>query len=38
MLWHERSWPQIQALDKNLPVVVPLGSIEQHGHHLPPLR
>ena len=35
MLWHEQSWPQIQAIDKNLPVVVPLGSLEQHGKHLP---
>jgi len=25
----------MQAADKNLPVVVPLGSIEQHGQHLP---
>ena len=31
MLWHEQSWPQIQAIDKNIPVVVPLGSLEQHG-------
>ena len=35
MWWHERSWPEIEALDKRLPVVVPLGSIEQHGRHLP---
>lgn len=35
MWWHEQSWPQIQALDKALPVIVPLGSVEQHGHHLP---
>jgi creatinine amidohydrolase len=35
MLWHEQSWKQIQALDKQLPVVVPIGSLEQHGHHLP---
>ena len=35
MWWHEQSWPRIQAIDKSLPVVVPLGSIEQHGYHLP---
>jgi len=35
MLWHEQSWPAIQAMDKNLPVILPLGSCEQHGHHLP---
>jgi len=33
--WHEQSWPKIEALDKNLPVVISLGSIEQHGKHLP---
>jgi creatinine amidohydrolase len=35
MLWHEQSWPQIQQIDKKIPVVIPLGSCEQHGHHLP---
>lgn len=35
MLWHELSSPTIDALDKNLPVVVPIASCEQHGHHLP---
>jgi len=35
MWWHEKSWPEIESLDKRLPVVVPLGSIEQHGYHLP---
>jgi len=35
MLWHEQSWPQIRKLDKQTPVIVPLGSLEQHGHHLP---
>lgn len=35
MLWHEQSWPTIQKLDKQIPVVLPLGSLEQHGHHLP---
>lgn len=28
-------WPAIQALDKNTPVVFPIASLEQHGHHLP---
>ncbi len=35
MLWHEQSWPVIEQLHADTPVVVPLGSIEQHGHHLP---
>jgi creatinine amidohydrolase len=37
MLWHELKWPDVAAMDKNLPVVVPLGSLEQHGRHLPVL-
>ena len=35
MWWHEQSWPRIDAVNKGVPVVVPLGSIEQHGRHLP---
>ena len=35
MLWHEQRWPDIEAVDKNIPVLIPLGSCEQHGHHLP---
>lgn len=35
MLWHHQRWPQIEELDKRTPVIVPLGSCEQHGHHLP---
>src|SRR5688572_5522517 len=35
MYWHEQTWPAIQQMNKQLPVVVPLGSLEQHGHHLP---
>jgi creatinine amidohydrolase len=35
MLWHELPWPQIDSLDRDTPVVIPIGSCEQHGHHLP---
>ena len=35
MLWHEQSWPAIRELEKKTPVVVPIASCEQHGHHLP---
>jgi creatinine amidohydrolase len=35
MLWHEQRWPTIRSLDKQMPVVVPLGSVEQHGKHMP---
>ncbi len=35
MLLHELTWPQIAALSKDTPVVVPIAAVEQHGHHLP---
>jgi len=35
MLWSEQAWPVIASLDRDTPVVIPLGSCEQHGHHLP---
>lgn len=35
MLWHEKTWQEIDALDRDLPVIIPLGALEQHGPHLP---
>lgn len=35
MKWAEFTWEQIGALSKDLPVVLPLGAVEQHGLHLP---
>lgn len=35
MRWEQLSWPEIDALDRDTPVVVPLGAVEQHGRHLP---
>ena len=35
MLWHELTSPKIGSLSRDIPVVIPLGSCEQHGHHLP---
>jgi creatinine amidohydrolase len=29
------SWPQVDALDRDLPVVIPIAALEQHGRHLP---
>jgi creatinine amidohydrolase len=29
------TWPAVQALSKDTPVVVPIAALEQHGHHLP---
>jgi creatinine amidohydrolase len=31
----ELTWPAVQALDNNTPVVFPIAALEQHGHHLP---
>ncbi len=29
------TWPAVGALKKNMPVVIPVAAVEQHGHHLP---
>ena len=29
------SWPKVQALSKDTPVVFPVAALEQHGRHLP---
>lgn len=29
------TWPDVEALDRNIVVVIPTGSLEQHGPHLP---
>src|SRR5436309_3108058 len=34
MLWHEQKWTTLASFDKETPVLIPLGSCEQHGHHL----
>lgn len=31
----EMKWPEVAALNKNTPVVLPVAALEQHGHHLP---
>ena len=35
MLWHEQRWTRLAEIDRDTPVVIPLGSCEQHGPHLP---
>lgn len=35
MLLHELSWPQVNDLPRDIPVVFPVAAMEQHGHHLP---
>jgi len=29
------TWPTVQALSKDMPVIIPVAALEQHGHHLP---
>jgi creatinine amidohydrolase len=36
MLHGEQKWPEVEAI-KDKVIVVPLGSLEQHGHHMPML-
>lgn len=31
----EMTWREIDSLSRDLPVVVPVAAVEQHGHHLP---
>jgi creatinine amidohydrolase len=35
MKWEELKWTTVSAISKDVPVIIPLGSIEQHGLHLP---
>lgn len=29
------SWPEVEKLDRDTPVLIPIAAVEQHGHHLP---
>ncbi len=29
------TWPAVEALDKNTPVIIPIAALEQHGRHMP---
>lgn len=29
------AWPEVAALPRTVPVVIPIAALEQHGHHLP---
>ena len=36
MRWQEATWQEIDALDRDRTIVaLPVGSVEQHGHHMP---
>ena len=32
---YEMDWPAVAALSRDLPVVIPIAALEQHGRHLP---
>ena len=29
------TWPAVNALDRDTPVIIPVAALEQHGHHMP---
>jgi creatinine amidohydrolase len=35
MLLQEMTWPEINNLSRDIPVVVPVAALEQHGQHMP---
>lgn len=35
MLLQELSWPAVRALPRDMPVIIPIAALEQHGHHMP---
>ena len=35
MQLQDLSWPAVAALSSDIPVVLPIAALEQHGRHLP---
>ncbi|HUQ93933.1 MAG TPA: creatininase family protein [Bryobacteraceae bacterium] len=35
MFLGDMTWPAVKALNKDMPVVIPIAAVEQHGHHMP---
>jgi creatinine amidohydrolase len=35
MQLHEMTWPEVDALSRDTPVVFPVAALEQHGRHMP---
>jgi creatinine amidohydrolase len=35
MIWEQLTSPEINSLDRSIPVILPVAAIEQHGKHLP---
>ena len=32
------TWTDVDALDRDIPVIIPIAALEQHGRHLPALH
>src|SRR5687767_1093499 len=35
MLLSELKWSDVQALSRDIPIVIPIAALEQHGRHMP---
>ena len=35
MYFAEQTWPTLANLSREIPVIIPIAAIEQHGHHMP---
>lgn len=35
MILANATWPEVESVDRSSVVLIPTGSLEQHGHHLP---
>jgi creatinine amidohydrolase len=35
MLLQELHWPDVSRIDRDVPVIIPVAALEQHGHHMP---
>lgn len=35
MQLYEQNWPAIDALSRDMPVLIPIAALEQHGRHMP---
>ena len=35
MLLYDQKWPDVAALSKDTPVLIPIAALEQHGRHMP---
>ena len=31
----DMTWKAVDSLSRNIPIVIPVAALEQHGHHMP---